>query len=156
MGPLSHCAICDLHHSPPHQAAFEVLRTPLWVLRHHPDPAPLLGWLLLDSRRHLPGPLAFTDQEAADWGLALRQASRLVQQLTGCERVYGIAFGEGAPHLHQHLIPRWSSDPASTAWRVADLYRAVAAGERPPADPAGVAALVQQARQRMQQHGITH
>jgi diadenosine tetraphosphate (Ap4A) HIT family hydrolase len=58
--------------------------------------------------------------------------------------------------LHQHLIPRWSSDPATTAWRVADLYRAVAAGERPPADPAAVAALVQQARQRMQQHGITH
>jgi diadenosine tetraphosphate (Ap4A) HIT family hydrolase len=106
----------------------------------------LAGWLLLDARRHLPGPLAFTDQEAAAWGRAVRHASQLVQRLTGCERVYAIAFGEGAPHLHLHLIPRQAADPASAAWAVADLYRAVAAGERPPADPARVRELVAAAR----------
>jgi diadenosine tetraphosphate (Ap4A) HIT family hydrolase len=74
-------------------------------------------------------------------------ASRLVQQLTGCERVYAIAFGEGAPHLHLHLIPRHGADPASAAWCVADLYRAVAAGESPAADPARVRQLVVQGRQ---------
>jgi diadenosine tetraphosphate (Ap4A) HIT family hydrolase len=91
--------------------------------------------------------LAFSDQEACGWGPAVRHASQLVQQLTGCERVYGIAFGEGAPHLHLHLIPRHAADPASAAWSVADLYRAVAAGERPPADPAGVRELVARARE---------
>jgi diadenosine tetraphosphate (Ap4A) HIT family hydrolase len=54
----------------------------------------------------------------------VRHASQLVQQITGCERVYAIAFGEGAPHLHLHLIPRHVSNPLTAAWSVADLYRA--------------------------------
>jgi hypothetical protein len=104
MDPMGHpmdpasCAICRLHGDAA-SAAFEIARSDLWLLRHHPDPAPLAGWLLLDARRHLAGPLAFTDREATSWGRAVRHASQLVQQLTGCDRVYAIAFGEGAPHL---------------------------------------------------------
>lgn len=144
---ITTCVICQLHGDGACRKGYEIARGELWLLRHHPDPAPLRGWLLLDSRRHLSGPLAFTDQEATAWGPAVRHASRLVQRLTGCERVYAIAFGEGAPHLHLHLIPRFAGDPASVAWSVADLYRAVVAGERPPADPLRVQQLVEQARQ---------
>jgi diadenosine tetraphosphate (Ap4A) HIT family hydrolase len=139
------CPICRLHGDPA-AADREIARGGLWLLRHHPDPAPLAGWLLLDARRHLAGPLAFSDREAFGWGQAVREASQLVQRLTGCERVYAIAFGEGAPHLHLHLIPRFADDPASAAWSVADLYRAVQAGERAPADPARVQELVERAR----------
>ncbi len=141
------CAICQLHGDGPSQGTYEIGRGDLWLLRHHPDPAPLAGWLLLDSRRHLGGPLAFSDREARAWGPAVRHASQLVQRLTGCERVYAIAFGEGAPHLHLHLIPRFAADPASAAWSVADLYRAVVAGERPAADPVRVREVVAEARQ---------
>jgi diadenosine tetraphosphate (Ap4A) HIT family hydrolase len=145
------CAICQIHGTPSHQESYEIGRGALWLLRHHPDPSPLAGWLLLDARRHLGGPLSFCDQEASSWGGAVRHASQLVQGLTGCERVYAIAFGEGAPHLHLHLIPRFASDPASAAWSVADLYRAVVAGERPAADPERVQGLVAQARQLVEQ-----
>jgi diadenosine tetraphosphate (Ap4A) HIT family hydrolase len=147
------CPICRLHGDQAATTAFEIARGELWLLRHHPNPAPLAGWLLLDARRHLGGPLDFTDQEAASWGLAVRSASRLVQRLTGCDRVYAIAFGEGAPHLHLHLIPRFAGDPVSPAWKVADLYRAVEHGERPPADPAVVAELVLRARQSLPEVG---
>jgi diadenosine tetraphosphate (Ap4A) HIT family hydrolase len=140
------CAICQLHGDGERAAAWEIGRGALWILRHHPEPAPLAGWLLLDARRHLAGPLAFDDREARAWGPAVRQASQLVRSLTGCERVYAIAFGEGAPHLHLHLIPRFAADPASAAWKIADLYRAVETGERPPADPEQVRALVAAAR----------
>ncbi|MEB3321353.1 MAG: diadenosine tetraphosphate hydrolase [Synechococcaceae cyanobacterium] len=145
--PASACGVCRLHGDAAGTAAFKITRSDLWVLRHHPDPAPLAGWLLLDARRHLAGPLAFSDAEASGWGPAVRHASRLVQRLTGCERVYAIAFGEGAPHLHLHLIPRHAADPTTAAWKVADLYRAVAAGETPPADPQRVQELVARARQ---------
>jgi diadenosine tetraphosphate (Ap4A) HIT family hydrolase len=141
------CAICQLHGDGARAGAWEIGRGSLWLLRHHPEPAPLAGWLLLDARRHLGGPLAFSDEEARAWGPAVRHASQLVQRLTGCERVYAIAFGEGAPHLHLHLIPRHAADPASAAWSVADLYRVVAAGERPPADPARVRQLVARGRE---------
>ena len=145
------CAICQSHGDGARREVYEIARGELWLLRHHSDPAPLAGWLLLDACRHVGGPLAFTDQEAAAWGVAVRHGCQLVQGLTGCERVYAIAFGEGAPHLHLHLIPRFAADPASSAWAVADLYRAVVAGERPAADPQRVRGLVEQARQRVEQ-----
>ena len=140
------CGVCRLHGDPDARQRWQIGGDDLWLLRHHPDPAPLAGWLLLDSARHLGGPVDFTSAEAAAWGRAVQAASRLVRQLTGCERVYAIAFGEGARHLHQHLIPRHAAEEASEAWAVADLYRAVADGRRPAADPAAVEALVQQAR----------
>ena len=140
------CGVCRLHHDPEARRRYEIHRDPHWILRHHPDPAPLAGWLLLDASRHIGGPIAFNPAEAAAWGGAVQQASRLVQQLTGCDRVYAIAFGEGARHLHLHLIPRVATEPASEAWAIADLYRAMTAGTRPAADPEQVAALVQQGR----------
>lgn len=147
------CSICLVHGDPAATAALEIARNDLWVLRHHRNPAPMAGWLLLDARRHIGGPLGFNDREASGWGVAVRAASQLVQRLTGCERVYAIAFGEGARHLHLHLIPRFGADPASAAWAVADLYRAMERGERPAAEPAAVAALVARGRQLLADHG---
>lgn len=140
------CGVCQLHGDALAQCRYEIGRSPLWTLRHHPDPAPRLGWLLLDASRHVTGPIDFSAEEATSWGSAVQVASRLAQALTGCERVYAIAFGEGARHLHLHLIPRRNGDAATEAWAVADLYRAVAAGALPAADPAAVSALVQQGR----------
>ncbi len=144
------CGICRLHDAISAGAAEADLlihRQGPWLLRHHPLPAPLPGWLMLDSVRHLGGPADFEPEEALVFGPMLQRASALVRQLSGCERVYAIAFGEGARHLHLHLIPRHASDPGSEAWKVADLYRAMTQGERPPADPAAVADLVRLARQ---------
>ncbi|MGB5134200.1 MAG: diadenosine tetraphosphate hydrolase [Prochlorococcaceae cyanobacterium] len=152
--PSSPCGICRLHDDAANVAAYEIARTDLWLLRHHPDPAPLAGWLLLDARRHLPGPLAFSDREALSWGPSVRHASQLVQRLTGCDRVYAIAFGEGAPHLHLHLIPRQGSDPRTAAWSVADLYRAVAEGKSQAADPQLVRELVARAREWVERHQL--
>ena len=140
------CGICHLHQDPPSRERYEISRTDLWVLRHHPDPAPLPGWLLLDSLRHCGGPLAFEPREAESWGLAVRDASQMVQQITGCDRVYAIAFGEGAPHLHLHLIPRFADDPSTSAWLVADHYRAVQACQREASPAAQVQEMVELAR----------
>ena len=141
------CPICTIHGDPVQREMYEIRRDALWVLRHHPFPAPLPGWLLLDSLRHCPGPLAFNDQEAQNWGSAVRDASRLVEELTGCDRVYAIAFGERAQHLHLHLIPRFIADDSTTAWSIADFYRAVASGDRSPVEAEKVTAIVQRARQ---------
>ena len=144
------CGICRLHDAIAAGAAetdLLIWRQGPWLLRHHPLPAPLPGWLLLDSARHLGGPADFRPDEATAFGPILQRASALVRQLSGCDRVYAIAFGEGARHLHVHLIPRHGDDPASESWKVADLYRAMTLGQRPPAQTAAVADLVRRARQ---------
>ncbi len=75
-------------------------------------------------------------------GPVLRAASRAVREATGSLRVYAIAFGEGAPHLHVHLVPRRPGRDDTAAWRVADWYRAVERDPALAADPAQVAAMV--------------
>jgi diadenosine tetraphosphate (Ap4A) HIT family hydrolase len=140
------CGVCRLHGDREARERWEIGRHGHWLLRHHPDPTPLAGWLILDAVRHLGGPIDFSPDEARKWGVAVQAASRLVRNLTLCDRVYALHFGEGARHLHLHLIPRHGGEASSEAWAVADLYRAVAEGRRPPADPGDVAALVRQAR----------
>ena len=125
-----HCAICELHSDVEHLREVEIWRNRHWLLRHHPHPSPLLGWCLLDARRHLAGAIDFLGDEADEWGTVVQQASKLVKTVSGCDRVYLIAFGEGARHLHLHLIPRFQEDQRSAAWSVADLYRDVEAGRQ--------------------------
>ena len=143
---MQNCGVCDHHRSKSDQFNYEIVRTTHWVFRHHPAPAPLLGWLLLDSRRHLAGPIDFQPDEAASWGKAMQIGSELVQRLTKCDRVYAIAFGEGAHHLHLHLIPCFQVDLNTTAWAVADHYRAVSNGQRAAVAPIQIAEFVNQAR----------
>ena len=128
----SPCPICALHHDQVSLDCYEIQRSGLWVLRHHPNPAPLPGWMLLDTLRHCAGPVDFTTDEAIGWGIAVQKASQLVQQLTQCDRFYAIAFGEGAQHLHLHLIPRSITENSTKAWAVADHYRTVELNDHPP------------------------
>ena len=146
-----HCAICELHTSVEHLREVEIWRNRHWLLRHHPHPSPLLGWCLLDARRHLAGPIDFLDDEADEWGKVVKQASKLVKTVSGCDRVYAIAFGEGARHLHLHLIPRFQEDQRSAAWNVADLYRDVETGREKPVPYESVEEFLAAARLQSQQ-----
>ncbi len=142
----SECSICTLHKRQKAREKWEIFRNDLWLLRHHPDPAPIAGWLLLDSRRHLGGPVDFNESEASSWGLIVQQASELTRKITNCDRIYAIAFGEGAQHLHLHLIPRFATDYSTEAWAVADHYRSVIHGETKAVNSYKVTALVEEAR----------
>lgn len=61
---VTNCGVCQQHNAPEQKLAYEISRGALWVLRHHPDPAPMVGWLLLDARRHLGGAAEFEPAEA--------------------------------------------------------------------------------------------
>ena len=47
--PEKCCGVCLQHNDSVGQERFEISRNGLWVLRHHPNPAPRVGWLLLDG-----------------------------------------------------------------------------------------------------------
>lgn len=105
--------------------------------------------MLLCSTRHVQGAADLNDTEAAELGPMLRRVSRAVRACTGCDRVYAIAFGQGAPHLHVHLIPRFDGEPGTRAWSIADWYRAVEQGDRPQANPERVRELARALRQEL-------
>jgi diadenosine tetraphosphate (Ap4A) HIT family hydrolase len=138
----SACGVCRLEGPPRIAPELVAAENSLWIVRHHGHPAPLVGWVQFVSRRCVQGPARFNDEEAEDYGPALREAARAVETATSALRVYCIAFGEGAPHLHVHIVPRYEHLPETAAWKVADWYRAVERGERPAADTAAVEAFV--------------
>jgi len=145
--PLA-CGVCRLHADPALEEKLGLHRSDTWLLRHHPHPSPLVGWLLLDTVRHVAGAADFDAGEAAGFGAMLQRSSALVKEISGCDRVYAIAFGEGARHFHLHLIPRHAAEERSESWRIAELYRGVVAGDFAPAAPDAVAAFVELARPR--------
>ena len=133
--PADGCAVCNFEHPARRSPELVAWEDDHWIVRHHMLPAPLAGWFMLVSRRHLGGPADLSDAEAAAFGPAMRRVSQAIKAVTGAPKVYAIAFGEGAPHLHVHLVPRYADRADLAAWKLADVYRAVERGELPAADP---------------------
>ncbi len=95
-------------------------------------PCAVPGWIMLVSRRHLPGPALFDDGETQSFGPSFRHLQRVLLQVTGALRIYSAALGESSPHFHCHLVPRYARMPNDAkGWAVFDLLRASAAGEVP-------------------------
>lgn len=149
MTPSDGCAVCGFEHPARRSPQLVAWEDDLWIVRHHMLPSPLAGWFMLVSRRHLGGPADLSDAEAAAFGPTLRRVSQAIKSVTGAPKVYAIAFGEGAPHLHVHLIPRYADRHDLAAWKLADVYRAVERGDLPAADPATVTACVQSLAERL-------
>src|SRR5258708_10102891 len=78
-----------------------------------------MGHLFVEPRRHAPGLADLTDAEAQDVGWWCTRASRAPREVAGAEHVYAAVIGDGVPHLHVHLLPRYPVLRASTgglAW----------------------------------------
>lgn len=135
------CGVCAVHDdaSAAHLIAWQSER---WILRHHAHPAPIAGWFLLDTRRHAASAADLDGAEEGEFAQVLAAAMRAIRVAAGVPRVYVVMFGEGAQHLHAHLISRDPAREETKAWKVADLYRMVERGELPPANGAEVTALV--------------
>jgi diadenosine tetraphosphate (Ap4A) HIT family hydrolase len=145
-GPHLHdpaCAVCGQHADA--RAAGHVLWTDgIFMVLHHPEPSPLAGWLRLDAVRHVGGVADLGDDEAARFGVLHARIAACMKAALGVDRVYSIAFGESARHLHMHLVPRYAERGDLAAWSLADGYRACMKDPSTAAD----AASVQDARER--------
>jgi diadenosine tetraphosphate (Ap4A) HIT family hydrolase len=125
---VADCAVCATLAGPRRQEP--LFEDDLWHVRPADDPPGVPGWMMLISRRHIPGPAHFDDREAESFGPALRHFERVLEQVTGALRIYTAAMGESSPHFHAHMVPRYASMPKDAkAWAVFDLQRAAKAGE---------------------------
>ena len=94
------CLICDFV-----AQADPVYEDDLWfagVL----DTIPIPGWIVLGLRRHAFDPMGMSPQEADALGPLLKDITTAIQVALGSERVYVLAWGETAQHLHFLLSSR--------------------------------------------------
>lgn len=85
----------------------QIRRTPNWDVVHAFGTS-IEGWLVLVVRRHITAVADMTDNEAAALGPLVKEVSRSIQAVIGCEKTYVAQFAEHPdhPHVHVHVIPR--------------------------------------------------
>lgn len=70
-----------------------------------------LGWIVVETKRHVPEIGDLTDEEARAMGLMITRAGRALVQSESAEHVYVFLFGHGVPHVHMHVIARYPGAP---------------------------------------------
>lgn len=69
-----------------------------------------LGHVFVETRRHVAGLGQLSADEASAVGLLVNDLSSALRA-AGAEHVYAHVYGDGVPHLHVHLIPRYPGTP---------------------------------------------
>jgi diadenosine tetraphosphate (Ap4A) HIT family hydrolase len=102
------CPICKRQEEEPERDI--ILKTDAFVVRHSSE-TNILGYLVIEARRHILDLTDATDEEAVSYGALLKQVMCLIRKLNGAERIYTFSLGEAVPHFHVHVIPRTDSLP---------------------------------------------
>jgi histidine triad (HIT) family protein len=110
------CPICAKHHG-------EVVGGPVYqddlIYVHHvfnQEEPTFLGYVRVETQRHLPSFAELSCDEAQAVGLALTRVSRAIKACTGADHVYVFFYGDHVPHLHLHVFARYPGTPQEY-WR---------------------------------------
>jgi histidine triad (HIT) family protein len=135
---LSHgCAICAKHRD----TGAAVFADEHVVVSHLAGEQDVyLGYLFVETRRHVAELGDLEPGEAAAVGRAAQRASAALQR-AGAEHVYAAVIGHGIAHFHLHLIARWPDTPREFWWVRVDEWPGA-----PRGDAAAVAAFVERLR----------
>jgi len=101
------CVICQRQKKTDPAVVYETDR---WFVRHSGE-TNILGYLLLESKRHFLDLSEATADECAEFGYVLQAVVAAVRAEVKPERVYTLTLAEAVPHFHVHIIPRTESVP---------------------------------------------
>ena len=121
------CKICKQNSGEIDLARHVIWENDYWLVRHHSAPYPVVGWLLLQPKRHVQGIAYFSAKEVTEYGFIAQAISASLQIVLNVSKVYTIAFGESVSHMHQHFIARDQEMSSEfLGFGIADLYRGIA------------------------------
>jgi histidine triad (HIT) family protein len=110
------CPICAKHKG-------SVVGDPLYqddlVYAHHAyedQGESYLGYLRVETQRHVPSFAELTAAEAQAVGLLVTRLSRALKDCAGADHVYVYYYGDRTPHLHVLLFARYPGTPEEY-WR---------------------------------------
>ena len=103
---MKNCLTCEFNKNPDKVPGGLIKEYRYWNLQHIDEPIPVLGWLVLKTKRHIEGITGMNRDEAAELGEILAEVPKIQQKLCEAARIYVLCFTELVSHLHIHLIPR--------------------------------------------------
>ena len=69
------------------------------------------GWLVIDLKRHITSQKEMTTFEGRSLGLAVTHLCKALGKVINAEHIYVISSCDGVPHVHYHIMPRYSNTP---------------------------------------------
>jgi diadenosine tetraphosphate (Ap4A) HIT family hydrolase len=99
------CAICRGINTAEH-----IFQDDNWLIRHSSE-TNILGYLILESRRHFLDLSFANESELQSYATLLARAISAVRTVIKPERVYTFTLSEAVPHYHVHIIPRTDAIP---------------------------------------------
>jgi diadenosine tetraphosphate (Ap4A) HIT family hydrolase len=126
---------------------FIVAQTDDWTVRHSRE-TNILGYLVLESRRHFLDLAESNHSECQSYGPILRAIVAAVRLAVQPVRVYTFTLAEAVPHFHVHIIPRSDSLPRAFRGRGILNYPL-----EPQADIALIETVCQRLRPGLRQFG---
>jgi diadenosine tetraphosphate (Ap4A) HIT family hydrolase len=77
----------------------------------------LEGWAVAIPSRHIEALDELTDEESSSLGILLRDLTRALKAVTGCQKTYVLLLAEqpGFNHVHFHVVPRMEDLPSDRA-----------------------------------------
>jgi ATP adenylyltransferase len=80
------------------------------------DGTTVVGYLFVETRRHVPYLADLSDAEAQAIGRVARRAAFGLRSELGADFVFSAIVGTGVPHFHQHIFARHRGTPAEYGW----------------------------------------
>jgi diadenosine tetraphosphate (Ap4A) HIT family hydrolase len=100
-----------------------------------------LGYLFVETRRHVAALDELTTEEAAAVGRAAARTARALRDAAGAEHVYAAVIGHHTPHFHLHVIARYPGTPREYWWVRVDEWP-----DAPRGDAQAIAAFCERLR----------
>jgi diadenosine tetraphosphate (Ap4A) HIT family hydrolase len=113
------CLICAKHRGEGPLVGHRVWADEHVIVSHRPvgdDGTTVLGYLFVETRRHVPSLDALTEAEAEAIASAAWRAARGLRVELGPEFIFSAIVGLGVAHFHQHLFARYQGTPEHYAW----------------------------------------
>lgn len=100
------CLTCKYNRGLIKSPGGQIKKYKYWFLEHINEPVPVLGWLVLKTKRHTEGIVGMNCDEAKELGEILNVLPKIQKEICNAKNVYVVCFSELVSHLHFHLIPR--------------------------------------------------
>jgi histidine triad (HIT) family protein len=94
------CPICERQKNSP-----AIFGNEDWLVRHSAE-TNIVGYVLIEAKRHFLDMAEATKSECASYGEILQRVTKGIRRMVPAERVYTFTLGEVVPHYHVHVIPR--------------------------------------------------
>jgi len=132
--PELDCPICAKHRGEGPLVGPKVWEDEHLLIFHRPvgeDGTTVLGYLYVETRRHVPYLADLTDREAEAVGRVVRRAAVALRTELAADFVFSAVVGMGIAHFHQHLFVRHADTPAKYGWMAGDQWPDAPRGTAP-------------------------